>query len=411
MELVSAFVLFGVMAWALGVARTQSVDQAWSAAARRLGLRFQPGGLFAPRRIRGTYSNMSVTVDTASRGSGEKTRKSTRYFVGFPHSLGLGLEVRHEGFASRVSRLFGAEDIQFGDPAFDNEFEVRGSDPDRVAALLTPDRRREIMRRLGPHATGRIADDGIFASTKGVERKDTTIVVTVENLVALAVGLLGPAGELSGASAVDDSAPAAAAPGAGVVEEDAPAAALQAPVVESAVPAAEAPQGEAVDTGALAAACEAPALESSVPEAESSEAPPAAPGAAGDASPTAAEVCAALFGAGASSLDASEVFDDRFKGRQVSWRGTLRWVDAEAFDFSSGPEPARRAIVEVCRETSGLSGGRAVQALLQLSLAETEDFRHHVGQTVAVEGVLAGCDAFARSLYLQDGRITADGGT
>ncbi|MFQ5459416.1 MAG: hypothetical protein ACE5EL_01340 [Anaerolineae bacterium] len=398
MELVSAFVLFGVMAWALGVARTQSVDQAWSAAARRLGLRFKPGGLRAPRRIRGTYADMSVTVDTASTGNGEKTRKSTRYFVGFPHGLGLGLEVRHEGFMSSVSRLFGAEDIQFGDPAFDNEFEVRGSDPDRVAAFLTPDRRREIMRRLRSQPTGRIADDGVFASTMRVERSDTAIVATVESLVALAVALVGPAGARSGAGVVDEGAPPEAAP--------------KAPVVESAVPASEALQGQAVDEGAAAmAVSDAPALEARVSGAESPGAPQAAQGAAGGASPTAAEVCAALFGPGASSLDASQVFDERFKGRQVSWRGTLRWVDAEAIDFSSGPEPARRAIVEACPETSGLSGGRAVQVLLQLSGAETEDFRHHVGQPVAVEGVLAGCDAFARNLYLQDGRITAVGGT
>jgi hypothetical protein len=55
-----------------------------------------------------------------------------------PH-LDLGLGITRTGVVSKVAEWLGKQDIQVGDAAFDAAFTLRGDEPDRVRALLSPD--------------------------------------------------------------------------------------------------------------------------------------------------------------------------------------------------------------------------------------------------------------------------------
>jgi hypothetical protein len=55
-----------------------------------------------------------------------------------PH-LDLGLGITRTGVVSRVAEWLGGHDIEVGDAAFDSAFTLRGDEPDRVRALLSPD--------------------------------------------------------------------------------------------------------------------------------------------------------------------------------------------------------------------------------------------------------------------------------
>jgi hypothetical protein len=55
--------------------------------------------------------------------------------------LDLGFGLSRAGVLSRVSEWLGRRDIQVGDPEFDKAFTIRGDEPERVRALLTPELR------------------------------------------------------------------------------------------------------------------------------------------------------------------------------------------------------------------------------------------------------------------------------
>ena len=83
--------------------------------------------------------------------------------------LDLGLAVHRSGLVSRVAELFGKRDVQVGDPAFDAAFAIRGDEPERVQALLTPRVRAELM---AVRASDFELSDAELSSTRGVDRED-----------------------------------------------------------------------------------------------------------------------------------------------------------------------------------------------------------------------------------------------
>ena len=196
----AGFLLFVILVGftvALGVtvSRRKEATAAWSRAAIRLGLPFTPPDLLGMPHIRGRYEGARVLVDTFRRSHGKSSTTHTRFQVWFPHHLGLGLELSQEGLFSGVSRFFGAQDITFGDTAFDAETMVKGRDPAQVAGFLTPARRSETRRLLKAFPGATITDERISWSRRGMITNHALIASTVQKLVRAAREFVEPGSE------------------------------------------------------------------------------------------------------------------------------------------------------------------------------------------------------------------------
>jgi hypothetical protein len=166
------------------------IDAAWSASAAELGVNFIPGSWRTHSRIHGSVEGVPVEVRVVTESSGESSSSWTVYTASYP-ALGLGLSVRSTRGWQRIGRLFGAKDIETGDAAFDPEVTVKGDDPERVRAFLTPARRMSVHRLLAEYDRARIEDDQVRWRKSGVEKEPDRIVTTVRRLAAVAQRLTG----------------------------------------------------------------------------------------------------------------------------------------------------------------------------------------------------------------------------
>ena len=143
----------------LGPARWE-LDAAaiWGAFSARSGLAFDRDRL----RLHGTLEGSRVDV----RLVGEPTPR-TALRVRYPKPLGLGLYVGR-GQVAGLFKLFGVQDIELGDRAFDEAFVVKGNPESLVKQVVHADMRRELMGLAQRGLQVTVFDDHIDVVTPGM---------------------------------------------------------------------------------------------------------------------------------------------------------------------------------------------------------------------------------------------------
>ena len=414
---------------AFSVFHSKQVHQSWTDAARALGMAYQGGGFLRSRRITGTFEGMPVLVDTFTQSAGKSSTTYTRFRITLSPPLRLGLRLSREGFLKGLTKLFGAQDIRVGDAAFDANVMIKGSDPDRVRAFLTPARRVRIDRFLGSYPGATIDDTEIAWHTRGLLSDPNRIVSIVRQIARLAWHLVD-------SRAADDAMGTAMI----AMDEGHPQEALSALQRRRTEPAASEFAGpsaeeqllegqllmlggrtdEAKQTFAKAqeAAPDDPEISDwaqkttdvatpaeTAPAGDQAHAEPAPPLGRTDTLLDAPSVCAALFGEGITSFTANRTFDEQYASKAVRWSGVLESVESSAFDFVFNLRDICKARVVVGQMDSSAYGDTQVFAVIQVKDPTAEALEPRVGQTVTFEGTLLKVDGFMRNLYVIDGRV------
>lgn len=394
MEPVVLLLIVGVIAAVVfgSVTSRQAMNHSWDRVATRLGVSLTPGAWNKSPQLAGSVSGYPLSVDIKKR---DKTA-FTRFRLGVP-DLPAGLKLKSEGFISGISKVFGGQDIEVGDAAFDDRVLVKGTNAEAVRAFLTPPRRREIRRFLDTHSGSVIDGDGISWSRRGRVRDSARLLETIEAMLGLARVLAG--------DEETDAAIAGAAAAAGVATAMAAS--------PAATPAADYTSSDPDIAGVEMASIPEPARQPSeaaeiddVPEmAEAGPEPMEATSTQGDvAEPDdAAAFCDALFAPGAMSFETTRTFDAEFKGSQVDWSGTLKSVEPYRYDFVFGSGPAVKATLTL-REAEGKAHGADVRAVISLP-AEIEGLDRRIGERIGFSGTLSKVDGFTRNVFLTDGRL------
>src|SRR5439155_325125 len=93
--------------------------------------------------LSGPYAGVPVRLALSTEDGIARTR--LRAF--FPRPLGLGLHVSREApILHGLGKLFGMQDIELGDPAFDRAFLIKGQPPERVRQLFgAPEARARLL--------------------------------------------------------------------------------------------------------------------------------------------------------------------------------------------------------------------------------------------------------------------------
>lgn len=105
-----------------------ALDAAWGGLASSDGLTYDG----VRSRLDGRIGDMAIAVGIDTERGALVTRASAT----FDAPLGLGLSVHRTGFAQNLSKLFGAQDVQVGVPAFDALFTVKAADAEGARRAL-----------------------------------------------------------------------------------------------------------------------------------------------------------------------------------------------------------------------------------------------------------------------------------
>jgi hypothetical protein len=449
------------------ISRTKNRNRAWSEAARQLGLAFTPGGFLKGRKLAGRVAGMQVVVVTFTRGSGKNSSTFTRFCVTFPRPLGLGLSLTKEGFFSGVSKFFGSQDIQIGDPAFDQAMIIKGTSEHSIQSFLTPARRLRIQRFMAWRHENTINDNSIQCVKSGVASDRSSMVSTVQSMVRLAWHLIknredderlqkamwlqnegNPEEALKAidvivAQAAEKSAASVNEPG-GFMKEPVDEQRMQAELqymagdreqaheafqklrsvvpedgeimewIEMTKPANQLPPDssepfpkssvELVPPPVIREPGRDQGVEQAQVEHEHDQGTPV------EIAPDAAEIqqklfCDDLFGDSVRSLDVSKRFEREYVAREVKWQGKLLKVERNYSTFVFEESTGAKATFKIDEWPSPLYGTNDVLAVVHLPELAMEELRNRIGEQLHFMGKLVKADGLMRNVYVDHGEV------
>ena len=399
------FLIFGAVAAAIAAARASShrTNSAWAAAARELGITLKPTnvafGFFGKLAMTGTVHGMDLTIDTHQ--SSDNT--FTRYRVDYP-SLGLGLTVKREHAVARIGKFFGYQDIEVGDPVFDEAIILKGDYPDRIAAFLTPARRVAITGLIELHPGAVITDTRITYSTRGLQTDTRAIVSTMQRVVSVAQELHNPdhineramqhrlEGDAGEALAMLEKAGDTGDPFVDFLRKQ---------------QVGEIRRSRGDTEGARTVFQELERTAPADPEIKRWAAPkaePAAPVPPATNSGNAPEVADHLFAKENYSFDTMEIFESEYEGTTVAWSGILKRLRRFDYDRDFGDGPGVKAVFSIATLGTDLYAGREVDAIVRLPHGAEASL--DIGQRYQFSGVLSRCDPAMRNLFVSDATLT-----
>ena len=160
------FLMLGLFAAAFGLVVRRAVRSSRQAAdnvrtlAEQLGLEFAAGapllGLFYPQpKAAGQLRGRRVEVLLLATGSGKSEVYQCAVSATVRATGGLTMHLQQQGLGTKVMALFGATEIQVGEPEFDRAWFIQTNQPEFLRAALLPELRDKItalMREAGPPA-------------------------------------------------------------------------------------------------------------------------------------------------------------------------------------------------------------------------------------------------------------------
>jgi hypothetical protein len=174
-----------------GLRRRQRTMAMWRSVAENLGGTFEPAKGFlqsTPERVQvAVPPGVVIVLDHYTVTSGRSSVTYTRLAAEAPGSGGLALKLAKQGLLARMGTALGIDDIQVGDPAFDDRFVVRGAEPETIRAWLTP-RVRELVLACPPEYTLFLENGKVRAEQPGLEEVRERLGAAMNAVAALASG-------------------------------------------------------------------------------------------------------------------------------------------------------------------------------------------------------------------------------
>ncbi len=123
-----------------------SKDEVWRQLCEEIGADFIQGGLWKGSKVQVHVGPWTITLDTHTESSGESSVTYTRMRAPYVNPEGFRFTIYRKGFFSDLGKLLGMQDIEVGDPEFDEAFIIKGNDEPRVVILFSDS---EIRRLIG----------------------------------------------------------------------------------------------------------------------------------------------------------------------------------------------------------------------------------------------------------------------
>ena len=135
-----------------------SKAEIWSQMAAEIGAEYRAGGWLKGDGVIFRHGEWSLVLDTYTVRSKNSSTTYTRLRAPFVNKDGLYFKIYREGVFSSVGKFFGMQDLEIGDPYFDEQFVIKGNDHQQLVRLLADDELKELIREQS-RITLEIRDD------------------------------------------------------------------------------------------------------------------------------------------------------------------------------------------------------------------------------------------------------------
>ena len=419
-----------------------AMNAAWQGAAGTLGFAFTPGSWRGGPTVTGTLDGSPAEIHSYTKSSGKSSTRYTRYTMGFP-PIGVGLHLSRQSGFGQFLKVLGTQDIEIGEPTFDEAFIVQASDPQAARAILTPGTTMVLNRLISVHPEIVVLDDRLVLDRRATVRDSDTLVSTLRRLASAAT-VLGDARESETLSKLVEQRLAGTIPGPyesdpntrrtvdsqlsagealmaagsfGVAGRIFEALGAQLPADVEVAGWSEHARRSAADPSANQQPdVPPPPPPAPPPRAEAEETPAPVSREASDPLPAEIEtwkgdgvdrdalaLATDLFSENRLSFETAQLFDEKHAGRNVEWTGKVRKAVVVDHDRLLGDGPFTKAVIEVASLENDLFGNTVVSAVAALPTRAAETLPE--GSTVTFTGRLIGIDALVRNVYVGEARL------
>ncbi|WP_422928819.1 DUF3137 domain-containing protein [Singulisphaera sp. PoT] len=135
-----------------------SRDEVWRLLSDEIGADFAEGGFWKGSRVDAHVPPWTITLDTYNKSEGKHSHPYTRMRVPYLNPDGFRFKIYRKGPFTELGKLFGMQDIEVGDPDFDEAFVIQGNDEAKVKELLSSKSLR-VHLSLQPRLHFQVKDD------------------------------------------------------------------------------------------------------------------------------------------------------------------------------------------------------------------------------------------------------------
>lgn len=122
-----------------------SREEVWKQLSAAVGGTLVKGGLFEGDKVEVEHGQWIVTLDTYAVSTGKATVVFTRMRAPYVNPDSFRFTVYRKSVFSDIAKWFGMQDVEVGDPAFDEAFIIKGNDAMKVRTLFSNARLRELV--------------------------------------------------------------------------------------------------------------------------------------------------------------------------------------------------------------------------------------------------------------------------
>jgi hypothetical protein len=169
--LVSVSVVILLLLLWIGVSqiRRNQRDTVWRQFASEIGAEFIDGGFFRSSKVQAQVAGRMITLDTYSVSSEDSSEIYTRVRAPIQNRDGFQFAIFRTGLVAKLDKALGAQDIEIGDPDFDQAFTLRSNNVSKTQALFSNPKIRQLIQAQKFSSFG-IKKNELSYDTKGIVR-------------------------------------------------------------------------------------------------------------------------------------------------------------------------------------------------------------------------------------------------
>jgi hypothetical protein len=117
----------------------------WRQLSQEMNARFVEGGFWKGDKVEVSHGEWTVTLDRYVVSTGKVTVVYTRMRAPFVNPEGFRFRVYRRGLFSDLGKMLGMQDVEVGQPDFDRDFIIKGTDEGRLRHLFANPKIRELI--------------------------------------------------------------------------------------------------------------------------------------------------------------------------------------------------------------------------------------------------------------------------
>jgi len=122
-----------------------SRDEIWQQFAAAVGGNMTEGGFWGRSKVEAAHGQWIITLDTYTVSTGKSSVTYTRMRAPYVNPEGFQFTIYRRGVFSDIGKWLGMQDVEVGEPQFDEDFIIKGNDDAKLRRLFADAKLRELV--------------------------------------------------------------------------------------------------------------------------------------------------------------------------------------------------------------------------------------------------------------------------